>query len=149
MNIRSKLRTAARILMGAPLLVFSLNGLLHFMPLPPMSPAAGAFMGALAATGYMFPLIKLVEVVSALLLLSGRYVPLALTLFAPVLVNIVAFHATYAPAGLALPLLFVAIEIYLAWTYRSSFTPLFRAKSESSATRASRISADLAHPSAA
>jgi hypothetical protein len=112
-----------------------------------MSPAAGAFLGALAATGYLFPLIKLVEVTAAVLLLSGRFVPLALTLFAPVLVNIVAFHVAFAPAGLAIPLLFVAIEIYLAWTHRDAFAPLLRAKSERSTTLEPRASTEP-HPTA-
>ena len=101
MTIRSKLPTVARVLMGVPFLVFGLNGFLHFLPTPPMPAAAGAFVGALAASGYLFPVLKTVEVAAALLLLSGRFVPLALTLLAPVLVNIVAFHAALAPTALA------------------------------------------------
>jgi len=149
MTIRSKLPTVARVLMGVPFLVFGLNGFLHFLPTPPMPAAAGAFVGALAASGYLFPVLKIVEVASALLLLSGRFVPLALTLLAPVLVNIVAFHAALAPAGLAIPLVLLAAEIYLAWVHRDAFAPLLRAKSEAERTHASSVSPDLAHPSAA
>ena len=149
MTIRSKLPTVARVLMGVPFLVFGLNGFLHFLPTPPMPAAAGAFVGALAASGYLFPVLKIVEVASALLLLSGRFVPLALTLLAPVLVNIVAFHAALAPAGLAIPLVLHAAEIYLAWVHRDAFAPILRAKSEATRTHASSVSPDLAHPSAA
>jgi uncharacterized membrane protein YphA (DoxX/SURF4 family) len=149
MTIRSKLPTVARVLMGVPFLVFGLNGFLHFLPTPPMPAAAGAFVGALAASGYLFPILKGVEVTAALLLLSGRFVPLALTLLAPVLVNIVAFHAALAPAGLAVPLVLLAAEIYLAWVHRDAFAPLLRAKSEARRTHASSVSPDLAHPSAA
>jgi hypothetical protein len=149
MAIRSKLPTVARVLMGVPFLVFGLNGFLHFLPTPPMPAAAGAFVGALAASGYLFPILKSVEVASALLLLSGRFVPLALTMLAPVLVNIVAFHAALAPAGLAIPLVLLAAEIYLAWVHRDAFAPLLRAKSDAKRTHTSSISPNLAHPSAA
>jgi len=127
MNI-SKPSNVARLVLGAGFTVFGLNGFLHFIPMPPPPPAAGSFLGALVATGYMFPLIKSTEVVSGLLLLGNRYVPLALTLLAPVLVNIVAFHAFLAPAGLALPLVLLAAELYAAWSYRATFAPMLAAR---------------------
>jgi uncharacterized membrane protein YphA (DoxX/SURF4 family) len=101
--------------------VFGLNGFLHFLPMPPAPEKAGAFLGALAATGYMFPLIKGTEVVAGLLLLSGRFVPLALTLLAPIVVNIVAYHAVLAPEGVAFPIVLAAVGIYLAYAYRDAF----------------------------
>jgi uncharacterized membrane protein YphA (DoxX/SURF4 family) len=76
------LPTAARLLLGGIFFVFGLNGFLGFLPQPPLSDAGGAFLGALAATGYMFPLIKGTEVVAGLLLLGNRFVPLAITLLA-------------------------------------------------------------------
>jgi hypothetical protein len=107
-----------------------LNGFFHFLPQPPAPAAAMSFAGALIATGYMFPLIKGTEVIAGVLLLANRNVPLALTLLAPVLVNIVAFHAFLAPAGLALPIVLLACEIYLAWSYRDAFAPMLRAHVE-------------------
>jgi hypothetical protein len=74
----------------------------------------------------MFPLIKATEVVVALLLIGNRFVPLALTVIAAIIVNIVAFHLFLAPAGLAIPLLLVVTELYLAWSYRNAFAPLLR-----------------------
>jgi hypothetical protein len=123
-----KIATAARILQGAAFLVFGLNGFFRFLPMPPPPPAAGAFFGALFATGYMLPLIKGTEVVVGALLLSNRFVPLALTLIAPVIVNIVAFHSFLAPAGLALPLVLLATELVLAYSYRAVFAPMLKAK---------------------
>ena len=113
--------TVARILLGLVFFVFGLNGFLNFLPAPPLEGPAGAFMGALAATGYMFPLIKGTEVVAGAMLLAGRFVPLALTLLAPILVNIVAFHAVLAPSGMGMQVVIVALELYLAWAYRDSF----------------------------
>ncbi len=114
----------ARLLLGGAFLLFGLNGFLHFLPMPPAPERAGAFLGALAATGYMFPLIKGVEVLAGLALLSGRFVPLALTVLAPVVVNIVAYHAALAPQGLALPALLTGLGVYLAYAYRAAFLPV-------------------------
>lgn len=123
-----KLPVVARVLLGLAFTVFGANALLGFMPVPPVAPAAGAFLGALAATGYLLPLLVAVEVGAGLMLLTGRAVPLALVLLAPLLVNIVAFHLFLDPAGLAVPIVLVAVELYLAWTHRDAFAPLFRAR---------------------
>jgi hypothetical protein len=57
-------------------------------------------------------------------------VPLALTVLAPVIVNIVAFHLFLAPSGLPLAILVVALEVFLAWSYRSSFRAVLRVRAE-------------------
>jgi hypothetical protein len=124
-----KAKTAARLLLGAIFTVFGLNGFLHFIPQPPPSGLAAVFVGGLGATGYFFPLLKGTEVVTGLLLLGNRYVPLALTVLAPIVVNIVAFHAFLAPSGMALPIVIVALGLYLAYTERAVFAPLLQAKS--------------------
>ena len=124
--IQRNLPTVSRYLLGAAFFVFGLNGFLHFLPQPPVPAAAGSFLGALAASGYMFPLIKGTEVVAGALLLGNRYVTLALALLAPVLVNIVAFHAFLAPAGLALPMALLAAELLLAWSYRHAYASMLQ-----------------------
>jgi hypothetical protein len=118
--------TAARILMGLVFFVFGLDGFLHFIPVPSTPPPEGAmaFGGALMQTGYMLPLIKGTEVLVGALLLSNRLVPLALALIAPVVVNILAFALFLAPSGLPIPLAIVALEIYLAWSYRKAYRPM-------------------------
>jgi putative oxidoreductase len=79
----NKLPTIARLGLGLAFLVFGLNGFLQFLPQPPMSGAPADFLGALFVTGYMFPLIKGTEVLAGALLLSNRFVPLALTYWPP------------------------------------------------------------------
>jgi uncharacterized membrane protein YphA (DoxX/SURF4 family) len=123
-----KVVVAARSLLGLIFFVFGLNFFLHFLPTPPMSGPPAEFATAMAATGYLFVLVKVTEVVGGALLLAGRYVPLALALLAPVVVNIVFFHAFLAPSGLAVPIVVLALEVFLAWAYRSAYLPMLQAK---------------------
>ena len=122
----SKVTIAARWALGLLFGVFGVNGFLHFLPMPAPEGAAGAFMGAVAASGYMFPLIKGTEVVAALLLLSGRWPALALLLLAPIVVNIVAFHAVLAPAGLPMGLVALGLGSFLARQYWPAFRGVFQ-----------------------
>jgi hypothetical protein len=134
-SVQRYLSIVLRYLLGLVFFVFGLNGFLHFIPLPPLEGPAGAFLGALAATGYLFPLIKATEVVGGALLLGNRFVPLALTLLAPGLVNIVLFHAMLTPVS-PLPIIMLFAEIYLAWAYRDAFRPMLAARVAPAPSRA-------------
>jgi uncharacterized membrane protein YphA (DoxX/SURF4 family) len=120
------LPTVARILMGLPFFVSGLNGFLNFLPQPSMTlpPGAVAFAEALVKTGYMMPLIFGTQLIVGALLLANRFVPLALALIAPFLVNALAFHLFLEPSGRPVVLAFLALEIYLAWVYRRAFRPM-------------------------
>lgn len=120
--------TAARILLGLVFFVFGLNGFFRFIPQPPPPAPALAFAMALVQSGYFFPLLKGTEVLMGILLLSNRFVPLALAVLAPIIVNILAFHAALAPSGLPMAIVIVALEIYLAWSYRKHYAPMLAAK---------------------
>ena len=117
----TRIALVARILLGLVFFVFGLNGFLNFLPAPALSGPAGAFGGALAATGYMFPMIKGIEVLTGALLLIGRFVPLALVLLAPIVVNIAAFHLFLTPGEVGMSLALVALTAFLGWAYRGSF----------------------------
>jgi uncharacterized membrane protein YphA (DoxX/SURF4 family) len=125
MALKDKLPTVSRIALGLIFTAFGLNGFFGFIPQPPPPAAAGAFAGALAASGYFFPLLKSVEIVAGVLLLTRVAVPFALTVLAPIVVNILFFHLFLAPAGMAIALVVLAAELHLAWVYRASFAPLF------------------------
>src|SRR5712672_3371137 len=117
----------ARYLAGVIFLVFGLNGFLHFIPLPPPSGVAGQFMGALFVSHYL-TLIFALQVIGGVLLLANRYVPLALAILAPVIVNILSFHALMAPSGLPLALFVAVLWAVIFVDVRPSFAGLFRAR---------------------
>ena len=135
----------ARITLGLVFFVCGLDGFLHFFPVPnePMSEATMQFAGGLAASGYFFPLLKGTEVVAGALLLANRFVPLALAVLAPVLINIVAFHVFLAPGGL-LPFVLLALELGLAWAYRRAY----RGMLSSSTSRIAEMNEGRSRPDA-
>jgi len=119
------LTKTTRVFLGVVLAIFGLNEFFNFLPALPLEDPALDFVGALAATGYLFPLVKFTEITCAVLLLTNRLVPLALVLLTPVLVNIFAFHCFLAPSGLLVPTVLVLGTAYLAWKNRSSYASLF------------------------
>ena len=116
------LPAAGRVVLGALFLFAGLFGLLAApQPATGLPEAAAAFSDALTKTGYMLQLISATEAVVGAMLLANRFVPLALAVLAPVVVNIVAFHVFLAPAGLGIALVVAALEISLAWRNRDAY----------------------------
>ncbi len=103
----------ARLLMGLIFFVFGLNGFLHFIPAPPPPGLAGQFAGILF-TSHLYVVIFAVQTIGGLLLLVNRFVPLALIILGPVIVNIFFFHLFMAPSGLPLAIVVVALWVIVA-----------------------------------
>lgn len=122
----------ARILLGVVFLVFGLNGFLQFIEMPPPTGVALQFMGALIAS-HEIAVIMLLQVIGAVLLLINRFVPLALLLLGPVIVNIVLFHAFMAPNGLPMALIVSALWVLTAYGVRGVFVGFLRSRVERAA----------------
>lgn len=120
--------TAARYLLGLIFTVFGLNGFLHFIhPPPPSNPLAHQFLVSVNASHFA-AFFFAVQLVAGLLLLSGYFVPFALTLLAAELYNIIAFHVTLAPATIAPALVASVLWVLVFFQHRESFTSIFSAK---------------------
>lgn len=119
-----------RILLGLAFFAFGVSGLFNLMPEPstPLPERAAAFVTALVNSGYMMQLIMATQLVVGALLLANRFVPLALVLIAPFLVNSLAFHVFLERSGLIPSLIFCAITVGLMWVYRAAYRPLFTAR---------------------
>jgi hypothetical protein len=119
--------TVARYLAGVIFLVFGLNGFLHFIPFPPPAGVAGQFMGALYVSHYLWVIFAF-QVIAGVLLLANRYVPLAVAMLAPVIVNILTFHATMAPNRLPLALFVAVLWAVIFIDVRPAFSGLFQSR---------------------
>jgi|SRR5579862_836819 len=114
----------ARVLLGLVFLIFGLNDFFHWFRIAPAPPVGEQFLTILVSTHYIYP-VKALETVSAILLLVNRYVPLAVAILAPILVNIVLFHLLMSPSALPAIAVFVllwAILFWRNWRYFRSLT---------------------------
>jgi putative oxidoreductase len=124
-----KVILGARITLGLIFFVFGLNGILLFFkgPLPPGD--AGTFLTIMMEHGYT-DVVAVLQLIAGLLLLVGRYVPLALVILAPILVNILLFHLLIMHGGIWMGLLATVLLLFLIWAYRLSFRGLLDAAPE-------------------
>ena len=119
-----------RTLMG---LLFIFGSVVFFFNLftpPPMEGALKSFNEGLAASGYFFTLLKATELICGVLLVSGRFVPLALVVLAPIIINILMVHIFLDRAGLPVAAFLIIGGIFLAYYYRKAFAPLLTPKYE-------------------
>ena len=91
-----------------------------------MSVEAVAFATALGESGFIMPLVKVVELVAGTMLLVNRFAPLALALLAPLVIGILGFHLLLEPSGAVIAVVLTVVEIYLARVYRRAFAPMLR-----------------------
>ena len=114
----------ARILLGLVFLVFGLNFFFHFIPQQPMPGDAGTMAGLMFVHRWFF-FYGVLYVVAGLLLLVGRYVPVALVILGPFIVSILLFHLTLAPAAIGPGLVCAVLEIFLIYAYWPAFERIF------------------------
>ena len=124
----------ARFLLGFIFLVFALNGFLHFIPASLPSGTAGQFVGALFVSNYLV-VVFLLQLISAVLLVINRFVPLALVLLAPIIVNILLIHVLMLPSGLPLALVVTVLWIVVFLSVRSAFSGLLQQRVPAQALR--------------
>ena len=119
-----KVILVARILLGLVFVVFGANLILHFLHMSMPTGDAGQLEEILTQSKWM-TFVGVVQLVGGILLLVGRYVPFALALLAPVIVNILLFHfLLLGGAGAAAGLVVTVLEVFLIWAYRGYFRTL-------------------------
>ena len=115
----------ARILLGLIFVVFGLNGFLNFLSMGPMPTGlAGQFIGALFMSHYYW-IVAGLQVIGGLLLLVNRFVPLALVLLGPIIVNILLYHLFLNPAGIGLAILVTILWFIVFYGHRQYFAGIF------------------------
>lgn len=113
--MNAKVVFGARILLGLIFAVFGANGLMMtltgngFIPMPPPPPEVLAKMQGFFTLGYLLPLVKVLEIAAGVMLLSGRFVNLALVFLGPIIVNILCVHIFIDMSGLPMALLVTAL----------------------------------------
>jgi putative oxidoreductase len=119
--------TISRYILGILFTVFGLNGFLHFLPAGNMPTLAAQYVTVLAASHYTIPVFA-VQLACGILFLINRYIPLALTLIGPVLVNILIFHILMLPIGIFPGLIATICWFILFFAHKQAFSGIFQAR---------------------
>jgi len=119
----------SRILLGLVFLIFGLNDFHPFIPMQMPAGDAGALSMLMYQHGW-FLFHGALFVVAGVLLLIGRYVPVALVILGPILVNVLVFHVTLQPSGIGMGLVCTALELFLIYAYWPAFRGIFTSKME-------------------
>lgn len=120
-------RTIVRILIG---LLFLFAGVMTFFIAPPHQPGLAGTVSEALYRSHWSLFVALAQIVVGGLLLTNRYVPLAIVILFAFLYNSIAFHFGTSPVVLPLPVIIAALAVFIGWPYRTAFAPLFRARSE-------------------
>src|SRR6185295_12132057 len=119
----------ARILLGLVFLIFGLNGFLNFLSMGPMPTGlAGQFIGALFLSHYYW-VVAVLQIAGGLLLLANRFVPLALVLLGPIIVNIICYHVFLNHAGVPPAIVVTVLWFIVFYGKRQYFSGIFAQRS--------------------
>ena len=122
-----KAKMIVRILLGIMMVVFGLNKFLNFLPPFELAESAQGFMQALVDSGYIMTIVAIVEIVTGILLLTNKFVPLALVILFPVMLNALLFHLFLDIKGSPGALVAVAMNVFLFFAYKSRYEDVLRA----------------------
>jgi uncharacterized membrane protein YphA (DoxX/SURF4 family) len=117
-----------RVLLGLLFLFGSVSYFLHLFPVPEMQGKVKTFNEGLAASGYIFPLVKALELLCGIAFVSGFFVPLATVVIFPIVVNIFLFHALVDTTGVPVAVFVLFANLFLAYSNKEKYAPLFSAK---------------------
>ncbi len=123
--MNSKFTNIVRNFLAILLIIFGSNKFLHFIPLPPAVGAAGDFMNSLNATGYIFPIVGVLEVGIGLMLFLKKWIAFSLILLAPISINILLFHLFLDIPGVSAALLVAVLNGILIYKHWKQYVSLF------------------------
>jgi hypothetical protein len=127
--MKNRTYTVIRYLFGVAMTFFGISNLFQLLPQHEFPAEAGKLMVAFIESGYILQAVGLTQLLLGLALLLNRFIPLALLLFAPVVVNVLLFHLFLDVASMPMALPVIGITLYLFIYHQSHFTPLLKSSS--------------------
>ena len=115
-----------RVLLGFLYVVFGLDYFLHFIPYQSLHTGApGALVAGLKGTGYIYPMMKSIQILGGLSLMFNRYAPFAAVVLFPTSLNVFLFHTVLVPSGWYMGVLLLGPNLLLGWGYRKYYAGMF------------------------
>lgn len=120
-----------RIILGLIYLVFGLDYYFHFIPYQPNHTGAAAeFKNGLMAAGYLYPMMKSIQIVGGISLLINRYAPFCAVVLFPISLNVFLFHTILVPSGWVMGVLLLVPNLFLGYAWRKYYSGMFVKKAE-------------------
>lgn len=120
-----------RVLLGLLYLIFGLDYFLHFIPYQPQhTGTAAALKEGLMGTGYIYPMMKTIQVIGGLSLIINRYAPFSAVMLFPISLNVLLFHTLLVPSGWLMGVFLIVPNIFLGWAYRKYYKGMLVRKAE-------------------
>ena len=120
--------TIARVILGLPFLIFGINYFFPFAPHPQLHGAAIDYMTGLTKTGYFWPILRSLEILIGVALISGKFVPLALAILAPINIQILVFHLALEPQNIPMAVIMSILHGFLIYRYWNYYRRIFTLK---------------------
>jgi putative oxidoreductase len=115
-----------RVLLGFIYLVFGLDYFLHFIPYQPMHTGAAADLkDGLMGTGYIYPMMKTIQILGGISLMVDRYAPFSAVLLFPISLNVLLFHTILVPSGWLMGVFLMVPNLFLGYAYRKYYKGMF------------------------
>lgn len=119
----------ARCLLGFIYLVFGLDYFFHFIPYQPLHTGKpGALVAGLKGTGYIYPMMKVIQILGGLSLLLNRFAAFSAVVLFPISLNVLLFHTILVPSGWLMGVILIAPNVFLGWAYRKYYNGMFTKK---------------------
>ncbi len=132
LQMKTKTRVLiARCLLGFIYLVFGLDYFFHFIPYQPLHTGKpGALVAGLKGTGYIYPMMKTIQILGGLSLLFNRYAPFSAVVLFPISLNVLLFHTILVPSGWLMGVTLMVPNVFLGWAYRKYYRGMFMKRAE-------------------
>ena len=119
----------SRLILGFLYLIFGMDYFFHFIPYQPLhTGVTGALVAGLKGVGYIYPMMKTIQIAAGLALLLNRYAPFAAVVVFPISLNVLLFHTILVPSGWLMGVLLFVPNTLLGLGYRKYYKGLFTVK---------------------
>ncbi|WP_350284758.1 DoxX family membrane protein [uncultured Croceitalea sp.] len=123
--MKNKILFVISLLFGLMMLNSGISKFTNHMPAIEMPEAATNLIGAMIASGWLFALVGIVEIIGGLLIAIPKYRAFGAIVILPITIGIFLFNIFLAPANTIISIVLLLINLWVLWENRSKYRPIF------------------------
>ncbi len=122
--MKNKILTVFSALLGLMMLNGGFNKFFNYMAMPEMPPEAGKLMMAFVESGWLMPLIALVEIIGGALIILPKFRALGAIVLLPITIGILLFDTVLAPEHAVIAIVITAINLWVIFENKDKYLPM-------------------------